>query len=46
MKNKEAPASSRVSAAKAILDIGIKATEIEQLEERFETIEKRIREAH
>ena len=40
MQDKEAPASSRVSAAKAILDIGIRATEIEQLEERIEDLER------
>ena len=31
MENQEAPASSRVSAAKVVLEIGIRATEMEQL---------------
>lgn len=40
MKNPEAPASSRVSAAKTLIEMGLKATEFEQLEERIEELEK------
>lgn len=43
MGNNEAPASSRVSAAKTILEIGIRATEMEQLEERVNEFEGIIR---
>jgi len=44
MEDNEAPASSRVSAAKTIIDIGIRATEMEQLEERIEDLEKIVKE--
>ena len=38
----EAPASARVSAAKAVIDMGLKAIEIEDLELRLESIESKI----
>ena len=44
MEDNEAPASSRVSAAKTIIEIGIRATEMEQLEERIEDLEKIVKE--
>lgn len=37
--NEEAPPSSRVSAARAVLELGIKATEIEDLERRVNALE-------
>ncbi len=40
MTNPESPASSRVSAAKAMLDIGVKAFEVEDLAERVAALEK------
>jgi hypothetical protein len=40
MNDKKAPASARVSAARTMLDIGIKAVEIEDLEKRVGEIEK------
>ncbi len=40
MKDEEAPAPSRVSAAKAVLDTAIKAIEIEELESRIEELER------
>lgn len=40
MKNEDAPASARVSAAKAMLDMGLKVVEIENLEARIDEIEK------
>jgi len=46
MEDNEAPASSRVSAAKTIIEIGIRATEMEQLEERIEDLEKIVKETH
>ena len=42
MKNKKAPASSRVSAAKTMLDIGVKSIDVEDLEKRISEIEERI----
>lgn len=42
MQDQEAPASSRVSAAKTILEIGIKATELEMLEDRVDELERKI----
>jgi len=44
MTNSEAPASARVTAARAIIDMGIKAVEIEDLEARVADIEKLIKE--
>lgn len=44
MSNSEAPASARVSAAKTIIEMGIKAVEIEDLQARVEGIEKLIKE--
>ena len=39
MKDKGAPASARVSAARAIIDTGLKASEIEDLTVRVEALE-------
>ena len=39
MENTEAPASSRVAAAKTMIETGIKAVEIEDIETRLSTIE-------
>jgi hypothetical protein len=39
MRNQKAPASSRVSAARAMIDMGIKASEIMDLELRIENLE-------
>ena len=36
------PASSRVSAAKCVLEMSLRALELEQLEERIEALEERI----
>ena len=38
-RDKDAPASSRVTAAKAILDGALKAVEIEDIEQRITTLE-------
>jgi len=40
MTNEKAPASARVSAARAMIDMGLKATEIENLEKRITELEK------
>jgi hypothetical protein len=40
MEDSEAPASSRVSAAKTMLEIGVKATEVDDLEKRIAEIEE------
>lgn len=40
IKNKKAPASARVSAAKAMIDIGMKAVFDEDLKQRIEAIEE------
>jgi hypothetical protein len=42
MSDSAAPASSKVSAARALLDIGFKVVEIEDLESRIEKIEKNL----
>lgn len=39
MEDTDAPASARVSAARAVLDLGLKATEIEDLQRRVAEIE-------
>jgi hypothetical protein len=40
MEDSESPASSKVSAARAILDFGLKSAELEDLAERVEALEK------
>ncbi len=40
MKNNDAPASSRVSAAKALINISIKSVEIEDFDRRLSELEK------
>lgn len=42
MGNQNAPASARVSAARAIIDMALKASEIEDLEVRIENIEREL----
>jgi hypothetical protein len=42
MKRANTPASTKVSAAGALLDIGFKVAEIEDLESRIEKIEKNL----
>ena len=42
MYDGNAPASAKVSAARALLDIGFKVVEIEDLESRIEKIEKNL----
>jgi ribosomal protein S11 len=42
MSDKTAPASAKVSAARALLDIGFKVVEIEDLESRIEKIEQNL----
>ena len=42
MSDDAAPASAKVSAARAFLDIGFKVVEIEDLESRIEKIEKKL----
>ncbi|MBI9083351.1 MAG: hypothetical protein JEZ11_07115 [Desulfobacterales bacterium] len=42
MKDSDAPASSRVAAARAVLDLGLRAVEIEDIEERVRAIENQI----
>ena len=44
MEDTEAPASSRVSAAKTMLETGIRAVEVEEIEARLAAIEKIIKE--
>ena len=44
MNNNEAPASSRVSAAKSIIDTGLKAVELEDFERRLSALEEHIKE--
>ena len=43
VKNKDAPASARVSAAKAMIEIGMKAVYDEDLKQRIEAIENILR---
>lgn len=40
MESSDSPASSRVSAAKAMLEFGVKGVEIEDLAERIDQLEK------
>lgn len=42
MADADAPASSRVAAARAMLDLGLKSVEIEDLVERVDALEKQI----
>jgi hypothetical protein len=42
MENQEAPASSRVSAARSLLDLGLRATEFEELESRISELERQL----
>jgi ribosomal protein S11 len=42
MSDVTTPASAKVSAARALLDIGFKVVEIEDLESRIEKIEKNL----
>jgi len=42
MVNDEAPASSRVSAAKTMLDLGVKSVELEDIERRLKKLETEI----
>jgi len=41
--NKENPASARVSAARVVLELSIKAVELENLEERINQLEEAVR---
>jgi len=43
MANKKAPASSRVTAARTVLDSSLKAVELEDLVARVEALERKIR---
>jgi ribosomal protein S11 len=43
MADSTAPASAKVSAARALLDIGFKVVEIEDLESRIDNIEEKLR---
>ena len=43
MQDPEAPASARVSAAKAVLDTAVKAVELENLEARITALEQQAR---
>jgi len=43
-ENEEAPASARVTAARAIIDQSLKAVEVENIEERIERLEQIIEE--
>ena len=43
MGNGEAPASSRVSAAKTVLDAALKAVELEEVQERLAAVENALR---
>ena len=43
MQDPEAPASARVSAAKAVLDTAVKAVELEDLEARITALELQLR---
>ena len=42
LKNPEAPASSRVSAAKTVLDIALKSVELEEINRRIEALEQAV----
>lgn len=42
MNNKKAPASARVSAARSMIDLGLKGVEIEDLQSRVEALERAI----
>jgi hypothetical protein len=44
MRDQTSSSSSRVSAARTILDFGLKSIEIEELELRVEALEKLIKE--
>ena len=44
MKDKEAPASARVSAARTVIETSLKAVELEDLAARVEKLEKAIQE--
>ena len=43
MGDKQAPASARVSAAKAMLDLGLKANELEEIETRVCELERKLK---
>ncbi|MFC1886606.1 hypothetical protein ACFLZM_06075 [Thermodesulfobacteriota bacterium] len=43
MENTEAPASARVSAAKTMIETGIKAVEFEEIELRLTAIERELK---
>jgi len=42
MRNDEAPTSSRVTAAKALLDLSLKSLETEDLDVRIQAIEEQV----
>jgi DNA-binding MurR/RpiR family transcriptional regulator len=42
MNNKQAPASAKVSAARAMIDTGLRGLELEDLEARIEALEARV----
>ena len=42
LKNPEAPASSRVSASKTVLDIALKSVELEEISRRIEALEQAV----
>lgn len=42
MSDPQAPASSRVSAAKSMLDLGVKAVEVEDLSSRLKRLEEKL----
>jgi hypothetical protein len=42
MNDQNAPASARVSAAKSMIEIGLKAMEIEEIESRLAVLEKQV----
>ncbi|MEW5784801.1 MAG: hypothetical protein AB1767_06990 [Bacillota bacterium] len=44
INDQDTPASARVSAARAILELAIKAVELEDLEARLQALEKRLEE--
>ena len=43
MNDPKAPASSRISAARIVIDNGIRVSEIENIEERLSALEKRLK---
>lgn len=46
MKNKRAPAATRVAAARTVLDMAIKAVELEDMSARLDALEQQVKRKH